>query len=269
HRLSHGLIVGEVAIAVVLVIGAGLLVKSLWNLSNIDTGFQHDYVLTARITPNQSFCETPGRCQAFYRELLDRVRALPGVKAASTVDGLPLSNNWETIPSDVEGFAVPAGAHVPMLMERVISPDYLHIMRIPLLQGRAFSDADTSGSSERVALITRSMAQRFWPGQDAIGKHFKPRWLQTWWTVVGIVGDVREATLTQNLPDWIDGEIYVPYGPHAVAGRGPERPPAEATLVLLTSQDHLQSASVLQTVVAQLNPEVPVSQVQMLSGWVS
>src|SRR5262249_21740157 len=80
HRLSGSLVVGEVAIAVVLVIGAGLLVKSLWNLSKTNTGFQQEYILTARITPNQSFCEVPGRCQEFYRQLVERVRTLPGVK---------------------------------------------------------------------------------------------------------------------------------------------------------------------------------------------
>ena len=269
HRLSGGLIVGEVAIAVVLVIGAGLLVKSLWNLSNTNTGFRHEYILTARITPNESFCEVPGRCQEFYRQLVERVRTLPGVKGAATVDGLPLSGIWETIPSDIEGYTVNPGDHVPMLMERVITPDYLRMMQIPLLQGRAFTEADAGDSSQRVALITRATAEHFWPRQKPVGKHFKPRWLKDWWTVVGIVGDVRESSLTQNIPDWIDGEMYTPYGPHAIAGRGPERAPAEATLLLLTSEDHLQSASALQSVVAELNREVPVSQVQTLSGWIS
>jgi len=269
HPFSRGLIVGEVAIAVVLVIGAGLLVKSLWNLSNTSTGFGRDYVLTARITPNESFCEVPGRCQSFYRDLVERVRTLPGVKSAASVDGLPLTGIWETIPSDVEGYTIVPGAHVPMLMERVVSPDYLRIMQIPLLQGRGFDDADTSPSSQRVALISRSTAERFWPGQNPIGKHFKPRWLRDWWTVVGVVGDVRELSLTRNIPDWIDGEMYTSFGPHAVAGRGPERVPAEATLVMLTSPDHLQTAATLQSVVAELNPDVPVSQVETLSGWIS
>ena len=269
HRLSSSLIVGEVAVAVVLVIGAGLLVKSLWNLSNTNTGFQHEYILTARITPNESFCLEPGRCQEFYRELVQRVRTLPGVKGAATVDGLPLSGIWQTIPSDIEGYTINPGDHVPMFMERVITPDYLRLMQIPLLRGRSFDENDSSPSAQRVALITRAAAERFWPGQDPLGKHFKPRWLQTWWTVVGVVGDVREATLTQNIPDWIDGEMYTPYGPHAVAGRGPERAPAEVTLVLLTSQDQQQTASTVQSVVAELNREVPVSQVQTLSSWIA
>jgi len=269
HGLSSGLIVAEVAIAAVLVISAGLLVKSLWKLSNADTGFQREYILTARITPNQSFCSVSGRCQAFYEDLLNRVRALPGVKDAAAADGLPLSGIWETIPSNIENLTTPPGAHVPMLMERVITPDYLRIMRIPLLQGRGFTAADAGESSQRVALISKSTAEHYWPGQDAIGKHIKPRWLNNWWTVVGIVGDVREATMTQDVPEWIDGEMYTPFGPHSVAGRGPETTPAEMTLLLRTTDDRLQTGTDLQSVVAELNRDVPVSQVETLSGWVS
>jgi predicted permease len=270
HGLSRGLIVGEVAIAAVLVIGAGLLVKSLWNLSNTNPGFHKDYILTARITPNESFCAEQGRCQSFYRDLLERVRALPGVKEAAAVNGLPLSGAWETIPADIEAYTIAPGAHVPMLMERIVTPDYLRIMQIPLLQGRSFTEADAAPSSQRVALLSKSTVERYWPGQDPIGKHFKPRWLKEWWTVVGVVGDVREDNLTRNVPDWIDGEMYTPFGPHSIAGRGPEAAPAEMTLLLRTSDDdHLGLGAELQSVVAELHRDVPVSQVATLSGWIS
>jgi len=268
HRLSSGLIVGEVAVAAVLVIGAGLLVKSLWNLSNTSPGFRPEYILTARITPDQSFCQVQGRCLAFYDELLSRVRALPEVKDAAAVNGLPLSGDWETIPSDVQGFTIAPGAHVPMLMERVITPDYLQLMGIPLLQGRALSESDSAPNAERATLVSESTAKHLWPGKDAIGQHVKPRWLNTWWRVVGVVGDVKEFSMKRDLSDWLDGEIYTPYGPHAIRDRGPEAAPAEMTLLLRTSQRESQLGDTLQGVVAQLNPDVPVSQVQMLRGWV-
>jgi predicted permease len=270
HGLSRGLIIGEVAIAAVLVIGAGLLVKSLWNLSNTNPGFHKDLILTARITPNESFCAAQGRCQSFYRDLLDRVRALPGVIDAAAVNGLPLSGAWETIPADIEAYTVAPGAHVPMLMERIVTPNYLRIMQIPLLQGRAFTEADSAPGSQRVVLLSKSTVERYWPGQDAIGKHFKPRWLKDWWTVVGVVGDVREDSLKRNVPDWIDGEMYTPFGPHAIAGRGPEATPTEMTLLLHTSDaEHFRIGGELQSLVAELNRDVPVSQVETLSGWVS
>ena len=268
HRLSSGLIVGEVAVAAVLVIGAGLLVRSLWNLSNTNTGFRPEYILTARITPDQSFCKVQGRCKTFYDELLSRVRGLPEVKDVAAVNGLPLSGDWESIPSDVQGYAIAPGAHTPMLMERIVTPGYLQVMGIPLLQGRAFDEADAAPNGERVVLVSKSTAEHLWPGKDPLGQHVKPRWLDTWWRVVGVVGDVKEFSMKRELTDWLDGEIYTPYGPHAIRDSGPEAAPAEMSLLLRTSGNQSQLGETLQDVVAQLNPNVPVSQVQMLRGWV-
>jgi putative ABC transport system permease protein len=268
-RLSRILVIGEVAVSVVLVIAAALLVKSLWNLSNANPGFRAESILTARITPNQSFCAEVGRCQTFYNDLLARVRALPEVKDAAAVNGLPLGGSFETVPADVEGYAVAAGAHVPMFLERVVTPDYLRVMGIPLLQGRALTEADAGQNAQRAGLITKSTAARYWPGEDPIGKHFKPRWMQEWWTIVGVVGDVRENTITRNWEDWLDGEIYTPYGPHAIAESGPEAPPAELTLVMRTTQTPNQLAGDLQNAVSQLNGDVPVTQIETLRGWVA
>jgi predicted permease len=267
HRLSSLLVMGEVGVSVVLVIAAGLLVKSLWNLSNADPGFHSEHILTARITPNRSFCAEEGRCLAFYRDLLERVRTLPEVKDAGAVDDLPLGGDWETIPSDIQARPVVPGAHVPMLMERVCTPEYLRIMGIQLLQGRMLTEADSAPSAQRVALISKTTADRYWPGKSPIGEHFKPRWLNDWWTVVGVVGDVREFTMTRNLADFLDGEYYAPYGPHVVQGRGPEAPPADMTLVIRTSQDQAQLGGELQTIVSSLNGDAPVSQVQTLTEW--
>jgi predicted permease len=268
-RLSRILVIGEVAVSVVLVIAAALLVKSLWKLSNANPGFRAEHILTARITPNQSFCAEVGRCQTFYNDLLTRVRALPEVKDAAAVNGLPLGGSFETVPADVEGYAVAAGAHVPMFLERVVTPDYLRVMGIPLLQGRALTEADAGQNAQRVGLITKSTAERYWPGKDPVGKHFKPRWMQEWWTIVGVVGDVRENTMTRNWEDWLDGEIYTPYGPHAIAESGPEAPPAELTLVMRITQAPNQLAGDLQNAVSQLNGDVPVTQIETLRGWVA
>ena len=268
NRMSQILVIAEIAISVVLVIGAGLLVKSLWNLSHSNPGFRPEAVMTARITPNQAFCQMTGRCQTFYDDLLQRVRRLPEVKNVAAVNGLPLSTSGENFPSDVEGLVVPAGGQAPVIFERVITPDYLRVMQIPLLQGRGFIDSDSAENAPRVALITRSAAERFWPGQDAIGRHFKPHWMNDWWTVVGVVGDVRELSMTRNLPDWIDGEVYTPYGPHAIQGSGPEAPPAALTLVVLTSGAQTQLAGELQEIVSGLQGDVPVTQVEWLHEWV-
>jgi len=268
HRLSSLLVAGEVGLSVVLVIAAGLLVKSLWNLSNANPGFRSEKILTARITPNQSFCAELGRCRSFYHDLVERVRALPGVSDVATVNGLPLTGAWDTIPSDIEARPAAPGAHVPMLMERVCTPEYLRIMGISLLQGRNLTEADGAPSAQRVALISKSTAERFWPGKSPIGEHIKPRWLDTWWTVVGVVGDVREYSMTQNMAEWLDGEFYAMYGAHALNGSGPEAAPAEMTLVIRTTEEQSQVGSELQSIVSGLNGDVPVSQVETLSGWV-
>ena len=269
RRLSNALIVVEVAISVVLVIGAGLLVKSLWNLSTLNPGFQKEFMLTARITPNESFCEVPGRCQAFYNQLLDRVRTLPGVKEVAAVNGLPVGGGAEVVPSLVEAHPTEPGAHTPMFWEKIITPDYLDVMKIPVLRGRGFTVADSAPSAQRVVLVSKSTAEHYWPGKDPVGEHIKPAWMEQWWTVVGVVGDVRENDMATDTANWIDGVTYMPYGPHAVRSRGPEAVPAEMTLVMRTTDGRLQLGAELQSVVSELNREVPVTQVETMEGWIA
>jgi predicted permease len=269
HRASRLLVVGEVAISMILVVAAGLLVKSLWILSGTNPGFHSEHIVTARITPNESFCEVPGRCLAFYNELLARTRALPGVQDVAAVNGLPLGAGAEIVPSAVEAHPTPAGAHVPMLWEKIITPDYLRIMKIPVLRGRAFTESDAGPDAQAVVIVSKATAERFWPGKDAVGEHIRPNWEKDWRTVVGVVGDVREFNIRRDSASWIDGVIYTPYGPHAIRGSGAAAPPAEMTLVIGTSGDQVQIAGELKNVVAGLNNEVPVSQVSPLKTWVS
>jgi predicted permease len=269
HRASRLLVVGEVAISMILVVAAGLLVKSLWILSGTSPGFHSEHVVTARITPNESFCEVPGRCLAFYNELLERTRALPGVQDVAAVNGLPLGGGAEIFPGAVEAHPTPAGAHVPMLWEKIITPDYLRIMKIPVLRGRAFTEADAGPDAQAVVIVSKATAERFWPGQDAVGEHIRPNWEKEWRTVVGVVGDVREFDIKRDSASWIDGVIYTPYGPHAIRGSGAAAPPSDMTLVIGTSGEQVQIAGELKNVVAGLNNEVPVSQVSTMKSWVS
>jgi putative ABC transport system permease protein len=156
-----------------------------------------------------------------------------------------------------------------MFWEKIITPDYLNTLGIPVLRGRGITAADSAPSAQRVVLVSRSTAERYWPGRDPIGEHVRPAWMSQWWTVVGVVGDVRENDITTDIADWIDGVTYMPYGPHAVQSRGPEGAPAEMTLVMKTSEDRWQLGGELQTVVAGLNHEVPVSRVETLAGWIA
>jgi len=269
HRASKLLVVGEVAVSMILVIAAGLLVKSLWILSGTSPGFRSEHLVTARITPNEMFCAVPGRCLAFYDELLNRTRALPGVKNVAAVNALPLGGGAEIFPGAIEAHPTAAGAHVPMFWEKIVTPDYLQIMNIPVLRGRAFTDADSGPDAQAVVIVSKTTAEHFWPGKDAVGEHFRPAWEKEWRTVVGVVGDVREFSITQNAASWIDGVIYTPYGPHAIRGSGAAAPPAEMTLVIATAGEQLQIAGELKDTVASLNHDVPVSQIGPLKNWVA
>lgn len=267
HKLRSIFAVSEIALAFVLVIAAGLMVKSLWLLAHVDPGFRPQSIVTARITPSESFCKDFTRCTTFYSDLIDRVKSLPGVTDAALVNVLPLTGRVWAVPVKVEGHVIPTGKANPMFWDNVSSPDYLHLMGIPVLQGRSFTPADTAPNAQPVALVSAAAARHLWPGENPIGKHLKPVWVKDWWTVVGLVGDVNEDQLTNRLPDWMIGELYTPYGPGA--NTDPKHPPVEMSVVVRASSDQLDLAGSLRRVVAGLSQEVPVTEVQTLPSIVS
>jgi predicted permease len=266
HRMRSALAVAEITFAFILVIGAGLLVKSLWELFRVNPGFQTESIITARVTPNSSFCAVPARCQNFYDELTDRVRATPGVNDAALVNVLPLDGRIDAFAADVEDHPRNPSDPAPVLFETLITPNYLHVMSIPLLRGRALAPADYAPDAVSVALVTASTAEKYWPKQNPIGKHVRRTFVKDWTTIVGVVGDVHEENLAERFPDFIDGAIYAPYGVHQASGR-PR--PKDLTLVLRVSNNHMNYAQTLQQIVAGLNPEAPVSEVETLRGVVT
>jgi putative ABC transport system permease protein len=263
HRLRSSLAVTEIALAVVLVTGAGLMVKSLWRLLHVDPGFRSESILSARITPNQAFCKNFQRCQSFYDSLLDRVRALPGVRNAALVNALPLNGRIGFIAARWEGYPeIRDGEVEPLIFDSVVTPDYLSVMQIPLLRGRNFTESDTAPGAEPVALITASTARKYFPGNPAVGKHVRAAWLNEWKRVVGVVADVREDSLAKPLPDYINGAIYEPYTQHAQLIY--RQPPTEMTLVVRGSTNAASFAGALHQAVLELNREVPITEVQTL-----
>jgi predicted permease len=264
--LRTGLVTSEVAVAVLLVIAAGLLIRSLWALSHVNPGFRADYILTARINPNESFCEQPGRCASFYHELLDRVRALPGVNGAALISTLPLGGRVAKLSAEVEEHPPSSSEPYPLFWDNIVSPDYFRLMNIQILSGRAFTDADASASPP-VVIVTAATARRYWPGENPIGKHITPALENNWYTVAGVVADVRGYDLQHNVPEWMDGAVYVPYGPYT-QGEGGSRP-VQMTLTVRTSTDQTQTANLLRSTVAELNPEVPVTEVRSMGSFLS
>jgi putative ABC transport system permease protein len=248
------------------VIAAGLLIRSFWALSHVNPGFQPEHVVTARITPNESFCGDPERCLTFYRNVLDQAQASPGVGGAAVVNTLPLEGRVTKRSLDVEDYVVPPAETSPLFWLNVVSPDYFRVMGVPLLSGNGFSAADESGSPA-VAIVTAATARRFWPGQNAVGKHIRFLQGKDWHTVVGVIADVRAYDLQKNIPDWIVGTVYVPYSPKSTLEDG--RVPAEMTIALRTASDEAQTSAMLRRVVSGLNQEVPVSEVKTMDTVVS
>jgi predicted permease len=261
RRVRSTLVVGELALAVLLVCGAGLLIRSLWGLSHVDPGFCSDNVLTARITPNVSFCNDPGRCFSFFHDLLGGIRALPGVSDAALVSTLPLDGRVLKRSLNVEDYLPTADKPEPLFWLNPVSPRYFSTMRISLLRGREFTEADTTGNP-RTAIISAATARRFWPGQDAVGKHLRFIGQTDWCTIIGVAVDVRGYDLRHDVPEFMDGIVYVPYGPGATMEDG--RVPSEMTLVLRSTSAAPQFEQALRSFATSLNPEAPVSDVKTL-----
>jgi predicted permease len=261
RRVRAILVVGELALAVLLVSGAGLLIRSLWALSHVNPGFHSDNVLTARITPNQNFCADQGRCFSFYRDLLREVRVIPGVNEASLINTLPLGGRLQKRSSDVEDYVPTAEKPAPLFWLNTVSPGYFNSMRIPIMSGRDFNEADTTGNPRSI-IISAETARRFFPNHDAVGKHMRLIGQQDWCTIVGVANDVRAYDLRRNLPDWMDGMIYVPYGPGATREDGSV--PSQMTLVLRSASAVPQLEQSIRAVTAALNREAPVSDLKAM-----
>jgi putative ABC transport system permease protein len=153
-----------------------------------------------------------------------------------------------------------------VFFESLITPNYFHIMGIPLLRGRALTPADYGPAVVSVALVTEATAEKYWPKQNPIGKHVRRTFVKDWTTIVGVVGDVHEENLASRFPDFIDGAIYAPYGVHQASGR-PR--PINMTLVLRISNDQMNFGQALRQIVAGLNPDAPVSDVSTMRSIVT
>jgi len=270
QNLRRALVIGELSLAVLLVCGAGLLIHSLWALSHVDPGFRSENILTARVTPNESFCNDPGRCFSFYRNLDSQVRSLPGVTNAALISTLPLGGRVQKRSVNIENYVPASSSAEPLLWMNAVSPGYFRTMDIPLLRGREFAEADASGHL-RVAILSAETARRFFPNQDAIGKHIRLLGQRDWCTIIGVAADVRGYDLRRSVPQWIDGTVYLPYGPGASLEDG--HVPAEMTLIVRSAANQLQLEESLRRLASSLSDDTPIAEVRpmplILSGAVS
>ncbi len=260
------LIAGEVALAFVLVVSAGLLIKTLWRLTQADPGFRSEHLLTVRVTPDQLSCRERAACVALYNELLRRVRGMAGVSQVAAANTLPLSGEVPYVVAEMEGHPLrPGESLAPLLWAGAITPDYFSLMGIPLLAGREFSDSD-SEESAGVIVVNAAGARHFWPGENPIGKHIRMVWEKDWRTVVGVVADVRQFNLADKPLDWIQGAVYMPY-PQSVEAN--HQFATAMYLIARTSAESAHFARDVRSLISSLNPNVPMSEVRTMQAIVS
>ena len=248
NRLRRVLVVAEVALSLMLFIGAGLLIKSFWILTRVNPGFQSNNLLTLHVSlPEQKYSENT-QVIDFYKSIPERLSALPGVKTVSAVNRLPISGGDPHGELTIEGRTF-ADGEAPGVSYRRILPNYFRAMGIPLLQGREFDDRDTGGRPD-VVIINQTMAHRYWPDGDAIGKRIKvgPTENEPWMTIAGVVGNVKHTGL--------DAESdLATYEPHA------KRPWSEMTLLVRTIGDPLSLAPSVQRELKSAESELLIEDV--------
>jgi putative ABC transport system permease protein len=254
RRIRSALVAGEIALSLVLLVAAGLTVRSFIRLQGVSAGFDIEHVVAVALNPSRTRYPTDSQRADFYERTIDALRAIPGVEAAAATSRLPLAPGNSTRGLNIPGVPpnTPTGANY-----RTASADYFRVMGIPLLRGRVFSDADREGRAQ-VAVVSASLAQRFWPNQDPIGKHFSIDDPEI--TIVGVVGDVHAASL--DAP--VRPTVYVPYRQDAFPFM---------TFVMRTTASPSTLAAAVRQAVWQIDKEQPVGDIltmdQRLSGSLS
>ncbi len=252
--LTRWLVGGEVALAVVLVTGAALLGRSLGSLYDVDPGFEPEGLLVFRLSPPESRYESGVEFVDYYERVLERVEAVPGVEAASGIHLLPLTGaNW-SFPLYPEGVTVGPGDPAPLANFRVVQPDYFRVAGVPVRRGRADPDA-LAGSEGRVAVVNRAFVERYWPGDEALGREvrlFQPDGQA--FRVVGVVGDVRQHALdVEPRP-----EFYVPH---------PKWTGAVAMWILVRAPgDPLGLAGAVREAVWSVDEQVPITEMDAMES---
>jgi putative ABC transport system permease protein len=192
HRLRSLLVVTEVALALVLLAGAGLMVNGFRHLANINPGYDRRNILTFEVALPESKYREPSRTRDFSDQLVERLGALPGVEAAAAVSTLPGKSSWTSTQYAVEGQPPPAPGELRVVNQEAVTPDVFRVLRIPVVKGRALTAQD-GPDSPRVVVLNASLARRLWPGENPLGKrmHFgSGESAGSWSTVVGVVGDI-------------------------------------------------------------------------------
>jgi predicted permease len=248
QRFRSGLVVLEIAVSLVLLVGAGLLLRGFVVLSNTEPGLVAENVLTAHLAVPASQLE--GSTRRFFRPLLEDVRRLPGVRSAAVVSMLPIQDAWTNSGFGIEGRPAPKPGQEPIAEIRVASPGFFRSLGVPILRGRDFEESDGEGDRPAAAIVNQVLANRQFPGEDPIGRRllFGPEPI----TIVGVVGSIRQAGLDLDPLQ----EVYFPY-----SGGGLETSLGNAVLVVKTGVPPGSLAEGVRGAVRRLDAGLPLYQV--------
>jgi predicted permease len=270
-RLRSALVVAELAVALVLLTGAGLLLRSFEKLRQVNLGFHTDHMLTASYGLPQQQYSTQGAIDAFNSSLLIKLRQIPGVKSVGITSILPASGSQSFSGFVPEGYVSQKPGELNLSWPSQVIGDYFEAAGIPIVRGRAFTDADREGSP-LVVIVNQALAQRYWPGKDPIGKRIKIGVAASptpWMTVVGEIGDIRQTAADQDtLP-----QLYQPAAqfktdlasfapPDMLNGAG-------GSIVLRTALDPDLLADALRSTVRSIDPQLALTQVESMDRIVS
>jgi putative ABC transport system permease protein len=259
-RLRAALAIAEISLALILLVSAGLMLKSLNRLMDVNPGFQPERVLTMELDLRaQQYSKDPA-ILSFWQQLLDRVQVLPGVESAAVGTVVPLTDNHHRADITIEGMALPKPGSFPHPDYHLVSPGYLRTLGVPLLRGRDFTDDDNEKTA-RVGLVNARLAREYWPNDDPLGKRFmfghpQPNNPAKWITVVGMTGDTKLYGLAN--PSRL--EVYVPYR---------QRPDGEMNLLVRSAGDPASLTAEIRRAVASIDKDQPVSAVVTMQQLVS
>jgi predicted permease len=262
-RISSILVVGQVALGVIVIVGAGLLLHSLWRLLHVDPGFNTAKIVTARVPLDGDACgekDVKRKCTAFFHTLLERAQGIPGVQDVALVSTLPMKGYDEGFPYDIEDHPRSPRQSPDQGSSRTVSPSYFHLLGIQLLRGRLLNETDEGGNSHAV-VINKEMADHYWPSQNPVGKRIE--WLgeesqkgvldSNAFTVVGVVSNTRHESLDVG-PGY---EMYVPMAQGLVG--------AEMSIMLSSADTADSTANAVRGLVHSVDPTVPVLDIQALT----
>ena len=264
-RISTGLVMLQIGLSVVVITSAGLLLHSLYRLSQVDPGFRTGGIVTAEISMDAGACKSKGRCSSFFQTLLVDTHGLNGVQNVGLADALPLSGLNNNYVYDAENHPRNSRQGALVATSRIVSPEYFKVLDLSLVRGRLLNSGDSSGTSHAV-VVNEQMAQRLWPNQDPLGKHLldvNDALTPAVWEpgkasiIVGVVRNTRAGSLAGTFND----EVYLPITP--------ARELSKMYILLQTRTSPTQAARELRGAVARIDSQIPVTRVRTLDNVVS